>query len=184
MAGYQRVYADVWDQPWSEDARYAAFYLMTCEHRITEGLYRLPIPYAWADLRWTPERFEAAFGELIADGFVEYDRQAQVVLLTGALELQQPGNANQITGAVRALDRLPDTPLFQRFHGLAKAFAEPFAKALAKAFPERLTKGLPEGLPQGFGNSPSPPPSQRTPESSTAQSAHTPDSGVEIWRVA
>ena len=142
---YQRVYTTVWDQPWDEDTRYLAFYLMTCKHRVTEGLFRLPKPYAWADLRWAPERFERAFSTLLADGFAEYDPAAEVLLLPKALELQQPGNTNQIVGATRALERLPDSFLFQRFYEIAKTFAKAFAKALAKAFPERLA--------EGFGNS-------------------------------
>lgn len=152
MAGYQRVYADVWDQPWDQDVRYLAFYLMTCQHRVTEGLFRLPQPYVWADLQWTPQRFEEAFGDLLTDGFAEYDAKAQVILLPGALELQQPANPNNVKSAVKAVARLPKTPLFLRFYRLAEQFAEPLAKGLAERFPERLAEPI--------GNSPSPAPSQ------------------------
>lgn len=152
MAGYQRVYADVWDQPWDQDVRYLAFYLMTCQHRVTEGLYRLPQPYVWADLNWSPQRFEEAFGELIDDGFVEYDAKAQVILLPGALVLQQPANPNNVKAALKAIERLPKTHLLQRFYGLAERFAKPLAEGLAERFAERLAEPI--------GNSPSPAPSQ------------------------
>lgn len=179
MAGYQRVYADVWDQPWDQDVRYLAFYLMTCEHRVTEGLYRLPQLYVQADLQWSAERFEERFGELLADGFAEYDAKAQVILLPGALELQQPANPNNVTAAVKAVARLPKTHLFQRFYRLAERFCQPLAERLAQEFPERIA----EPFVQPIGNSPSPAPSL-TPEESAAQSTRTPDSGVEDRWVA
>lgn len=178
MGGYQRVYVDVWDQPWSHDTRYLAFYLMTCEHRITEGLFRLPKQYMSADLDRTPDAIEDAIGDLIRDGFVEYDDNAKVVLLPGALRLQQPANKNHVKPAVGKLARLPKTYLFQRFYALARQYAPAFADGLLAAYPERILNAIGDGTPNP--PPPPPPPPLITPESPTAQSTHTPDSGVGI----
>jgi hypothetical protein len=159
MPRYFRVVPRVWtDHPtWSNDAQLLALYLLTCPHRTTEGLYRLPMAYVRADLNWSQqplrkglrERLAEAFAELSASGFCEYDEQAQVVLVMGALETQAPENPNQVTAAIKQLEELPPTHLTSTF------------KRLAERFCGRLAERLPEGFGEPFGKppSPSPPPS-------------------------
>ena len=143
---YFRVGPSIWLEPWTDDARYVAFYLLTCPHRSTEGIYRLPVEYAVADLGWSRQRFGRGFDELLLAGFAQYDSLAAVVLIEQALAWQAPENPNQIKAAVRAVGTLPQTPLLTHFLSLAERFAERFAKALV------------EGLPERFAHTPSPPP--------------------------
>jgi hypothetical protein len=120
---YYRVGVSIWTQPWDESTRLAALYLLTCPHRTTEGLFRLPIEYAATDLGWPARRFAKALGELVADGFIEHDPDAQVVLIVNALKWQAPQNPNQATAAVRVLRTLPATPLLTRLYQLAEQFS-------------------------------------------------------------
>jgi len=131
---------------WSEDARLLALYILTCPHRRTEGIFRLPIPYILADLDWSKERFGKPFAELLAKGFIDYDEGPGIVLIRSALKWQAPENPNQVKAAVRAISELP-----------ANRLVEPFIE-LSERFSERLAKGLREGLPEGFGKPPTPTP--------------------------
>lgn len=159
MAGrrYYRVGPAIWLEDWNDDARYVAFYVLTCDHRTTEGYFRLPTAYAVADLGWQPERFAEAFGQLQADGFVSYDPATSVCLIHKAMEWQSPENPNQVKAAVKAVAKVPFCPLFVTFFELAEQHCERFAEALREAFPQRF--------PEGFAEppSPSPPPSRITP---------------------
>jgi hypothetical protein len=138
---YRRVWCSIWREPWSEDARTVAFYLLTNEHSSTEGFYRLPLAYVPADLRWPERRFRAAFKELERVGFVEHDAEAHVVLVVKALKRNKP-NSNQITAIVKALRTFPPTHLLSRFHSLAEDHSPPLAQALAEAFPESLAQAV------------------------------------------
>lgn len=141
---YYRVSPKFWSDPevlrWSDDARLLALYLLTCEHRTTEGLFLLKKKYVEADLGWSTERFTKGFGELLEAGFIEYDDEAQVCLIVNALRYQAPQNENQAKNAVKRLAELPPTPLTSTF------------KRLAEQFSERLAEQLPEGFGEWYGN--------------------------------
>lgn len=122
---YYRVSPEFWtDHRWDDDTRLAGLYILTCPHRTTEGIFRLPLDYAASDLAWTVKRFRKAFERLRADGFIEYDDDAQVCLIVKALRWQAPTNPNQVKAAMKALSSLPPTPLLDRFGSLAERHAE------------------------------------------------------------
>lgn len=143
---YFRISPRFWSRAeqkdWTDDMKMLALYLLTCPHRTTEGLYRLPKQYAQADLEWSPERFGEPFAQLLEDGFCDYDEQAQVVLIRGALKYQACANANVATAAVKRLHELPETRLAWEFRQLVEQFDEQLAKQ----------------LPEQFGDTPSPTP--------------------------
>lgn len=160
---YHRVWSSIWTERWTEDARTLALYLLTCEHRVTEGLFRLPKQYISADLGWPAERVQEAFGELLNDGFLLWDGGAQVILLTGALKRQAPPNPNAAKAAVRAIEGLPETPLLRDLYRLAERFSERFAERLRERFPDLVL----ERFSQEMGDPPAPPPTPTpTPRSS------------------
>ena len=131
---YYKVGPTIWDEPWTDDARYIAFYLLTCRHRTTEGLYRLPLSYVAEDTGWELERVQAAITELIEHEFIEYDPQARVVLIVEALKWQAPSTENHIKGAVRKLEGLPKTPLQSYFLCICDTYATGLADAIRMAF--------------------------------------------------
>lgn len=136
---YYRVGPTIWtDHAWDEETRYAAFYVLTCEHRTVEGLFRLPISYAAHDLGWTTKRVLKAFALLEADDFIEYDYDANVCLIVSALKWQAPKTANHITAALRSLEALPATRLTMRFGQLAAVHADALA--------DRMSHGMGHGM--------------------------------------
>lgn len=148
---YWRVSPKFWasTQGWSDDAKIVALYLLTGPHRTTEGLFRLPKAYAAADLGWSPQRLAKPFGELLSEGFIEYDDRASVCLIMKALDYQAPENPNQVTAALRKLADLPENALTSTFKGLAERYCEPLAQALPEGF------GEPIGEPQALTQAPS-----------------------------
>jgi len=178
MRDYKRVSPRFWAEAqadgWSDDMKMLALYLLTCEHRTTEGLYRLPVEYMAADLSgadglgadlagaWSPERVRAALARLTDDGFVRYDHAARVVFLPRALAYQAPENPNQRRAAIKSLRALPETPLLAAFLEAARDLCP----KLAREFEEPFAEGSPEPL----GESPAPTPAP-TPEEHVAAGA-------------
>jgi ribosomal protein S27AE len=137
---YFRVSPRIWNEEWGDDERLLAFYVLTCEHRLTEGLYRLPKGYILSDLGWSPERLEGPFAKLLADGFIEYDEKARVILVVKALKYQAPANDNVCKAAAKRLADMPETPLFAGLQRYAERYAKLFAILLPKLLPERYGK--------------------------------------------
>lgn len=111
---YHRVYRRIWDEPWTEDERYFALYLLTGQHRTFEGIYKLPLMYAAGDLGWNLARVKKCMRGLEGHGFVKYDDAAQVVWIIKALKAQSP-NENQCRAAVRKIADLPRPKFYDDF---------------------------------------------------------------------
>jgi len=131
-----------------DDERIMATYLLTCEHRTTEGLFLLPLGYISADLGWSDKRTRKAFDAVVASGLVRYDYDARVCLIVKALKWQAPANPNQIKAALKKLVPLPDTDLFDGILAAANEHAEKLSEALVKAFPQRFSEPLKEPFPK------------------------------------
>ena len=139
--------ADDGGEPWSDDAKLLALYLLSCKHRTLEGLFRLPKGYIVEDLGWLPEQLAQPFAELLDHGFIEYDERARLCLLVNALDYGSPQNPNQMTSAIRLLADLPESALFARLLEQAELFCKPFAERLREGLPERYGQSLPLPLP-------------------------------------
>src|SRR5215510_14861496 len=145
----QRFWTDRAVRGWTDDAKLLALYLLTSPHRATEGLFRLPKAYIQADLEWSAERLGQPFRQLLESRFLDYDDDAQVVLIRNALKYQPLQNDNQVTAALKALEELPPTRLAWDLRQLAEQFCQRLAKR----------------LPEGFGEPPTPSPAPTpTPE--------------------
>lgn len=132
-ARYYRVSPQYWhlSRDWDDRLRLLGLYAQTCEHRTTEGLYRLPLAYVAADLGWPIKTVEQKFADLQTTGYVKYDVRAEVLLLLDALEVQAPKTPDQVTGAMRRLKTVPSTPLLLDLHDLASRNAPALAEALS-----------------------------------------------------
>jgi hypothetical protein len=129
-------------------------YLLTCPHRTTEGFFRLPKAYMQADLEWSPQRLQEPFGELLSSGFLDYDGEAEVVLVRNALKYQPLQNDNQVTAALRSLDELPPTHLTCEFKRLAEQFCERLAERLPKGYGEPSPTSPPPSRPPALTPTP------------------------------
>ena len=107
-----------------------SLYLLTCEHRNLEGLFRLPITYMAEDLGWENRTITAQVKKLQAVGFIGYDTRARVVFLPRALKYHQPKTKPQIQGAINDLQAVPETELWPDFLSAAETFAPDLHAAL------------------------------------------------------
>jgi len=134
MARYYPVsplfWSDVGVQQWGDREKLLALYLLTCEHRNLEGLYRLPHSYIAEDLGWELEDVRKAMQRLIEAGFIRYDEASRVVFVCRALKYQAPKSARQVKGAIASLQEVPDTPLLDDFLQAAERWAPELYEAL------------------------------------------------------
>jgi hypothetical protein len=112
-----------------------AFYLLTCEHRNLEGLYRLPKPYMAADLNWALEKVGENLAAVLATGLAMYDEDAEMVLIPKALKHQSPSSPLQIRGAIAQLQRIPRTSLWHAFVTACATHCPKLAEAVEKEWP-------------------------------------------------
>lgn len=144
MARYYPISPLIWSdrrvRKWDDRTKLLAFYLLTCRHRNLEGLYELRYAYIEADLGWSEKDVRRAMDALLAEGFIQYDDEAEVVFVRNALKYQAPKSKNQITGAINAVQEVPDTALMDAFLETAETHAPDFYKAL-----ERVVHTHPNG---------------------------------------
>lgn len=140
MPLYYRVSPAIWNEPWDDDTRTLAFYILTSPHRTTEGLFKLPTPYIQADIGWTPRKIEKNMARLEEVGFVR--RHGDTILIRNALKYQSLSNDNQVKAVLTGLETVPPSPLDDEFASLAKRFCERLSKRLGEWFPERFANAL------------------------------------------
>jgi hypothetical protein len=148
VASFHKVSLLFWKDPqvraWLKAGEHltvtCALYLLTCDHKNSEGLYWLPIEYVKSDLALEAERVGHCMAHLLDKGFVEYDEAAEVIFLPKALKYHEPKSKLQIKGAISALEAVPDTYLFNRFMSAAESLSPSLAKEMRKVFKDRLKK--------------------------------------------
>lgn len=125
MAAYHGVHTMFWAETraWADDERVCALFLLTCEHRRTEGLYRLPSVYAAHDMGWGVDRFDGALRLLQQRGWVI--REDDWVLLVNGLRWNAPKGEPQEKGAARVVENVPrDSRVYRAFYDQAGRYAE------------------------------------------------------------
>ena len=91
----------------SDDGRYLYLYLLSSPHQTSAGACHLPEGYALADLNWLAERYRNALQELIKADLIEFDPEAEVVVVKRWFRHNPPMNEKHLRGIVRLLERLP-----------------------------------------------------------------------------
>lgn len=124
------------DHGWDDMTKLVGLYVLTSPHRITEGLFRLPVSYVIEDMGITRARAEKSLARLAADEFIE--RDGDMLLIVNALRWQPPKAGSNVKHAVRLVTAMR-TPLLVRLHELATVLCPPFAEALLAAKPELST---------------------------------------------
>lgn len=172
MTAYHRVFSRLWVNPvfrsCSEDGRHALVYLLTCPHRNTEGLFRLPIPLAAYDLGWQQDRTGQALAELETVGFIAIDRDTDLVWLVNAVKWNTPAGPKQIKGAVNALAEVPSSPLRAWYLIRCRSVCPDLANAITKhlGWSETVSEGFPYPFDSStsFSSSSSTPPTPPSPD--------------------
>lgn len=138
MASFYQISPLFWTDPkvtaWNDSERCLALYLLTCEHRNLEGLYRLPYAYISADLGHDKDTIAASMETLIRADFCRYDLEAQVVFLPKALKYRQPTTKKHLDGALNDLRAVPDSYLFTDFQKAAAEFAPALSELLGNPY--------------------------------------------------
>lgn len=124
----------------SNDGKLSFLYVLSCSHRNILGLYKLPIPYGAFDLRWSAERFSKGLDELSVMGLINYDTNTHIVYVKNFLKYNPLENPNQVTGAIKALDTMPETVVNGELVEYLKDIDKPFIKPLLELFKKRLVK--------------------------------------------
>jgi len=141
MSRYIRIASRFWTDEkvikLSEQEKFLYLYILTSPHSNMLGFYVLPKLYAMHDLGWNDEQFTKPFTKLLEKGLIKYDETTSVILIPNFLRYNPIQNINQAKGAAKALQELPDNPLFPLFFQCLKRFAEPFMKPFQELLPER-----------------------------------------------
>lgn len=124
------------------DTRYVAMYILTCRHRILEGLYCLPLGYAASDLHWDGPRLLKAWRALLECDFMRYDEHAEVVFIVKALKHQAPDLPNHIKSAVAKLKELPATYLLADLLDAADKHAPKLADHMRHAMADDIEHAI------------------------------------------
>lgn len=168
---YHRVSPSFWTDPkvlaWDDRTRLLALYIMTCVHRTTEGLFRLPKAYICADLGWDEDTLSKPFAILLRDGFIKYDEAVSVMLLTNALKWNPTNNDKHAIGAAKNISTLPETSLLSDFIQLAERYDKRLYKQLVKQY------GIPYDIPYGIQQTQSQTLSQTQEQELQGAHAHT-----------
>lgn len=138
---YQKVQTNFWInnkvRSWDFKTRMIALYLLTNQHRISEGLYRLPLSYIAEDLQLKVKDIKKAIERLSRDQFIKYDRDNSMILIINALKYQPLQNINHIKAAVNKLAALPISPLLGELIRLAECYNPKFYNFLKKESKEK-----------------------------------------------
>lgn len=99
MREYGRVHSAFWSssdvQSLSDDAKMLALYLLSCTHGTIAGAFRMPDGYVSEDLKWTPQRVQKGFQELLRNGFANRCETTKWVWIRKFLQWNPAENPNQ-----------------------------------------------------------------------------------------
>jgi hypothetical protein len=148
-AKFHPVSPSVWDQTMHDlgvDAKVVRLYLLTCNHRLSEGLFDIKIGHIVTDTGLSAEVVGLALEELEHAGLINYDASVNVVLDRTALKYSPLRNGKsrdgvikqdaRIPGAVRLFENVPDTPLKAELYRLAARYSPDLKFALGERFPD------------------------------------------------
>lgn len=144
MSRYRKVDPRIWN-----DAKFASLadrgklvFLMLLTHpSLTAlGAMRGTVEGLAAELKWTPEAFREAFGEVCRLGMAEHDPDAHLIALPSFLKYNTPESPNVVRAWAGSVDLLPECKLKMivliRAYHWSTTMSEGFRKAFAEAFGE------------------------------------------------
>ena len=184
MAQYGLLYKNLWFKKrfktLSDDAKILLFYLFSCPHSNSLGLFCLHKYYILADLEWLPERLDKPFGELLRNGWINYDDEAKIMLINDWFDSHNIQNENQFKKILADLSEIPTSPIFETFitqvklnpAGLPEQYIAPLVEKLAERLSELpenpslkpLGKPLDKRLPEPLSKPLNKPSGERLPE--------------------
>jgi hypothetical protein len=182
---YQALFCQVWhDQKFltlSDDAKLLFLYIISSPHSNSIGLYRLPKKYIECDLGWRSERLAIPFGILLAERFIFYHDETQLVFVRNHLKYNPVQNEKHSIACVNIVNALPAVP--SEFSGILEWLTKPYHKPLVVRLQERLAIGyaIPETETETVTRTPPTPPSGGPPAKPKKPPAkYNPPTGDEL----
>ncbi len=148
MSRYRTISIKMWgddrfsrlSQP-QPNAQTLWFYLLTGPHTsIIPGAFVAGEAGLAEALKWPLKAFRKAFGEILAEGLVEFDPNTRLIFIPKAIRHNAPQSPNVVISWRKAFDDLPDCRLKQRIFAVfeveltALGKGEGFVKAFGEAF--------------------------------------------------
>lgn len=134
--GYNRIQNNFWIdkkvRKWDFKTRMIALYILSNQHSISEGYYRLPVSYIAEDMVLQKEEINKSIEKLVSDNFIKYDTNNSMILIINALKYQPLQNINHCKAALNKLKQLPSSPLLKDFIKQAEKFNTKFYNFLEK----------------------------------------------------
>lgn len=130
----------------SDDAKLLLLYLFTGPHGNAAGCFVLASAYVAADLKWSVEKVEERFAELLLKPFLERDADTDLVLLLGWWGHNPISNPNTAKNIVETIGALPDCEVKRHcinnlksfgngYKGVRQTVAELLAQPFANTYP-------------------------------------------------
>lgn len=123
----------------SQNAQYLFFYLLTCPHSNSLGLFALPKYYILGDTKLLPEQLPKLFAELFREQLIEYDEKTGVIWVINFLKHNPIENPNQAKYAMTCVASLPKNPYSAR---VAEQLPEQYHKQLVELLRKQYREPL------------------------------------------
>lgn len=121
MRDFTMVPSALWRSPkfWrlpSDSERLAFMYLLTSPHQNSAGCYALPIGYAAADLRWSPDQVSAAMMTMAKAELIDIEADPCEIMIVDWFQSCPPANSKHFLGTKALIDRLDSIRLKTAAH--------------------------------------------------------------------
>ena len=142
MSRYRNIYCQIWNDdkfPFSsDDCKLVMFHIFTTPLSTPFGLFKASLGSLADEMRWPTEKYEKAFQEAVAKGFIKYNNKYYVIHICNYLRYNPPANPNVLKGWAKIYSEIPQCDLKNTFYqilkGLVKGFHEGFQQAFVEAW--------------------------------------------------
>ena len=138
MAKYRKIDPRIWNdlkfRQLSDNGKLVFFMLLTHPHMTAVGAMRATIQGLAAEIGWSEKAFREAFGEGLKKGMVKVDFEASFLWIPNFIKYNQPESPNVVTAWVKALEDLPECPLFYQLIQYVKDYLKDYSEGFRKPF--------------------------------------------------
>lgn len=156
MSRFRKIDVRMWNdrkyRSLADDGKMVFVLVLTHPAQTALGAMRASVDGLARELKWLPERFRKGLAELVSNGMVEVDEEADLIALPNFLKYNSADNPNVVKAWASCLDMLPECELKNLTIQRAWLSLQDRPDSMKDAFKQAF-KGLPYGLSNGTGNS-------------------------------
>jgi hypothetical protein len=90
----------------TDQAKLLAVYLLSCPHRNSSGMFRVPLAYIGADLGWPEKQVRIQVSELVSRRLIEYDEQVSILRFVGWFGHNEVDNRKHAQAVINQIEEL------------------------------------------------------------------------------